>query len=286
MNTITSQNSDLLSLLNIISDNSLRRNDTNSDGALSIDEVDLEDDIFSSMDSDSDGLLTQSEITKAIDSKLSEYSEMPTSEEFASLLADLGLQMPDSPTQTNNTNSSDFVSELISAYDTNKDSILSEDELSLLTSEEFTALDSDGDGSVTTDELTAAVDSIAAGSTTPVAPGGSSSSSSSEDEEDYDIMDTNEDGVVSREEMEAYYGISNTSESNSSNSKASNNDSIENIKKLFDVIKNTTQDDEEDLKLSNFSNIMKMFNNENNSNEFNTYVNNLSDKSSSLYGYA
>eukprot|EP00792_Barthelona_sp_PAP020_P014072 TRINITY_DN9698_c0_g1_i1.p1 TRINITY_DN9698_c0_g1~~TRINITY_DN9698_c0_g1_i1.p1 ORF type:complete len:330 (+),score=79.15 TRINITY_DN9698_c0_g1_i1:23-1012(+) len=287
MNTITSQSSiDSLYLVNNISTDIINQSDSDSDGSLSIDEVEMDSDIFNSMDSDTDGLLTQAEIASAINSQLQDYDEMPTAEEFSSLLSDIGLNMPNSSKPSSS--SSDFVSEIMSAYDTNGDSILNEDELSILNSEEFSALDSDGDGSVTGDELTAAVDSIAAGATAPVGGGGggAGASSSSEEDEDYDIMDTNEDGVVSREELEAYYGLDSvdkSSQSDLSEDSTNSSESLDSIKMIFDAIKENSEDSSEDLDISSFSNIMKMVNKESNSNEFNTYVNNLSDNSTSLY---
>ncbi|WP_320034042.1 hypothetical protein [Halarcobacter sp.] len=295
MNTITSTNSIgmLPSITSQISTDIISQNDSDSNESLSIEELDISEDLFSSLDNDSDGLVTQNEIASAIDSELSSYDQMPNPEEFATLLSNLGLEMPELPEKPQN---NQLATELMSTYDTDGDSLLSSDEVSILNEEEFSALDSDGDGSITTDELSAAIDEVTNGnaSSTEVSaasedsktssgtppPGGSASSS---EEEDYDELDTNEDGIVSFEEKMAGLGI-DVNETSDSSDIASNPQ--ESIKMLFEAIKYNSSDNENGLDLSSFGNIMKMVNNENNNQEINTYVNNLSNSTSSLFGYA
>ncbi len=285
---------------NNISRDIISQSDKNGDSSLSIDELGISEDLFSSLDSDSDSLVTQNEIANAIDSKLNEFGDsMPSAQEFGSLLSELGLQMPPPPGQKGDLNgaSSDFASQLMSAYDTDGDSLLSAEEVSILSENEFSALDANGDGSITEDELSSAIDEVASSSTeTQMAPppppaggGGMSAggSSESEDDETYSALDTNEDGVVSQEELEAAYGIQTQDDTTtSSQTTTTNNDLANGVKMLLDAIKYNSEGNEENIDLSNFSNIMKMMNSQSNNSELNTYVNNLSNKSTSTFSYA
>jgi len=56
-----------------ISKDIVAQNDKNSDSSLSIEELGIDEEQFSALDSDSDGLVTQNEIASAIDSKLSSF---------------------------------------------------------------------------------------------------------------------------------------------------------------------------------------------------------------------
>jgi Ca2+-binding EF-hand superfamily protein len=283
-----------------ISRDIITQSDENGDSSLSIDELGISEDLFSSLDSDGDSLVTQNEIANAIDSKLSEFGDsIPSAQEFGSLLSDLGLQMPPPPGQQENSSnaSSNFASQLMSAYDTDGDSLLSAEEVSILSENEFSALDADGDGSITEDELSSAIDEVASSSTEtqmapPPPPGGGGmsggGSSESEDDETYSALDTNEDGVVSQEELEAAYGIQTEDENTTTTSQtsATNNDLANGVKMLLDAIKYNSEGNEENIDLSNFSNIMKMMNSQSNNSELNTYVNNLSNKPNSTFSYA
>lgn len=264
------------------------QNDENSDSSLSIEELGIDEEQFSALDSDSDGLVTQNEIASAIDSKLSSFDgEMPSKEEFASLLSDLGLEMPEPPTSKQSSASGDDFSSLImSQYDSDDDSLLSSSEVSLLSDEEFSALDTNTDGSISAEELSGAYQQVASTSgatqSTPPSGGGSVASSS---EEEYDELDTNKDGIVSQEEKNAALGISTNSET-SSTATASNDETKNTLKLLLDTIKQNSQNSSEELNLSSFKNIMKMMNNQSNNNELNTYVSNLSSSTSSKFSYA
>ena len=88
--------SSLMSPTSNISKDIVSQNDKDSDSLLSFDELDMEEEQFSAIDTDSDGLLSQNEIATAIDNQLSSYSssgEMPSKEDFESLLSSLGLDM-------------------------------------------------------------------------------------------------------------------------------------------------------------------------------------------------
>lgn len=287
--TISSYSSiGMMSPVSNISKDIISKSDTNSDSSLSIDELGINQDQFSALDSNGDSLVTQDEIASAIDNKLASYNgEMPSKEDFASMLSDLGLEMPKPPTKNENSSSagSDFSSLIMSQYDSNGDSSLSSDEVSILTNDEFSALDSNGDGTISTDELSSAFEQVASSSNSatqsaPPPSGGSSGASVK-----YDEDDTNKDGVVSQEEKNAALGIS-TDSTTSSTSVASNQDTKDSIKLLLDTIKLNSQSSSEELDLSNFKNIMKMMNNQNNNSDLNSYVSNLSTSTSSKFSYA
>ena len=284
--TISSYSSiGMMSPVSNISKDIISKSDTNSDSSLSIEELGIDEDQFSALDSNGDSLVTQDEIASAIDSKLSSFDgEMPSKEEFASLLSDLGLEMPEPPKQ-NSASGDDFSSLIMSQYDSDGDSLLSSSEVSVLNDEEFSALDTNTDGSLSAEELSSAYEQVASSGTTQSAPpsgGGSGAVSSSEEE--YDELDTNKDGIVSQEEKNAALGIS-TSET-SSTATASNDETKNTLKLLLDTIKLNSQNSSEELNLSSFQNIMKMMNNQSNNNELNTYVSNLSTSTSSKFSYA
>ena len=290
--TISSYSSmSMMSPVSNISKDIVAQNDKDSDSSLSIDELGVDEEQFSALDSDGDGLVTQDEIASAIDSKLASFDgEMPSKEEFASLLSDLGLEMPEPPAKQNENSamSDDFSSMIMSQYDSNGDSSLSSDEVSLLSSDEFSALDTNSDGTISTDELSSAFEQVASSGTPPPPPpsggGQMASSSSSSSSEEYDELDTNKDGVVSQEEKNAALGISSSDTSTTSTS--SNQETKDSLKLLLDTIKLNAQNSSDELNLSSFKNIMKMVNNQNNSSDLNTYLSNLSSNNSSKISYA
>ena len=133
----------MMSPVSNISKDIVTQNDKNSDSSLSIDELGVSEEQFSSLDQDSDGLVTQNEIASAIDSKLSQFDgQMPSKEEFKSLISELGLQMPEPPTTKE---ANDFSSMIMSNYDSDGDSLLSASEVSILSDEEFSALDTNSE---------------------------------------------------------------------------------------------------------------------------------------------
>ncbi len=290
--TISSYSSmSMMSPVSNISKDIVAQNDKDSDSSLSIDELGVDEEQFSALDSDGDGLVTQDEIASAIDSKLASFDgEMPSKEEFASLLSDLGLEMPEPPAKPNENSamSDDFSSMIMSQYDSNGDSSLSSDEVSLLSSDEFSALDTNSDGTISTDELSSAFEQVASSGTPPPPPpsggGQMASSSSSSSSEEYDELDTNKDGVVSQEEKNAALGISSSDTSTTFTS--SNQETKDSLKLLLDTIKLNAQNSSDELNLSSFKNIMKMVNNQNNSSDLNTYLSNLSSNNSSKISYA
>lgn len=289
--TISSYSSmGMMSPVSNISKDIISKSDTNSDSSLSIEELGIDEDQFSALDSNSDSLVTQDEIASAIDSKLASFDgEMPSKEEFSSLLSDLGLEMPEPPTSKQSSASGDDFSSLImSQYDSDGDSLLSSSEVSVLSDEEFSALDTDTDGSISAEELSGAYEQVASasGATQSAPPSGGGGGGASSSEEEYDELDTNEDGIVSQEEKNAALGISTNSET-SSTATASNDETKNTLKLLLDTIKLNSKNSSEELNLSSFQNIMKMMNNQSNNNELNTYVSNLSTSTtSSKFSYA
>ena len=289
--TISSYSSmGMMSPVSNISKDIISKSDTNSDSSLSIEELGIDEDQFSALDSNSDSLVTQDEIASAIDSKLASFDgEMPSKEEFSSLLSDLGLEMPEPPTSKQSSASGDDFSSLImSQYDSDGDSLLSSSEVSVLSDEEFSALDTDTDGSISAEELSGAYEQVASasGATQSAPPSGGGGGGASSSEEEYDELDTNEDGIVSQEEKNAALGISTDSET-SSTAVASNDETKNTLKLLLDTIKLNSKNSSEELNLSSFQNIMKMMNNQSNNNELNTYVSNLSTSTTaSKFSYA
>ena len=289
--TISSYSSmGMMSPVSNISKDIISKSDTNSDSSLSIEELGIDEDQFSALDSNSDSLVTQDEIASAIDSKLASFDgEMPSKEEFSSLLSDLGLEMPEPPTSKQSSASGDDFSSLImSQYDSDGDSLLSSSEVSVLSDEEFSALDTDTDGSILAEELSGAYEQVASasGATQSAPPSGGGGAGASSSEEEYDELDTNEDGIVSQEEKNAALGISTNSET-SSTATASNDETKNTLKLLLDTIKLNSKNSSEELNLSSFQNIMKMMNNQSNNNELNTYVSNLSTSTTaSKFSYA
>lgn|GEM_PF-4165778 len=288
MNTISSNSFiSMMSPTSGISKSIVNQSDTDGDSSLSIDELGITEDQFSALDANSDSLVTQDEIASAIDSKLASYDgEMPSKEDFASLLSDLGLEIPKPPAKDKNSSAGDDFSSLImSKYDSNEDSSLTSDEVSTLTDDEFSALDTDGDKTISAEELSSAFEQVASSteSATPPPPSGGSSGSSVTSSTEYDEDDTNKDGVVSQEEKNAALGISTE---DSETSLSSNQNTKDSIKLLLDTIKLNSQNGSDELDLGNFKNIMKMMNNQNNNSDLNTYVSNLSTSTSSKFSYA
>ncbi len=288
---VISSNSSIMAMMppvKNISKDIISQSDKNSDSALSIDELGIDESQFNSLDSDSDGLVTQDEIASAIDSKLSssfEDGQIPSKEEFASMLSEMGLKMPPPPDKQGDSSSKndEFATQIISSFDSNGDSLLSSDEVSMLDSEEFSTLDSDGDGSISQSELTSAFEQVSKNGTPPPPPpgGGGMQQSSSDEDESYSSLDTNQDGIISQEEKDAALGLDSSSTSNSSSQ-----DVMDSLKLLMDAIKLNSESSENSLDLNNFKNMMKISNNATNNSDLNTYLTNSSKNSSSTFNYA
>lgn len=128
--------------------------DLDGDSLLSIDEVNLSDETFSSIDEDGDGSLSSSEIETSFSVMLDNMKNRTTTpEEFGELLTNMGLDVPAPPQKVGGLpNASEMASEIFTKNDTNEDGLLSIDELDI-SEELLSSMDSDGDGSITQEEL-------------------------------------------------------------------------------------------------------------------------------------
>lgn len=267
-----------------ISNQMISTKDSDDDSSLNIEEMDVNESLFSSYDSDSSGLVSQSELTTAIDTAMSENSgEMPSKEDFQSMLSSFGFEVSSS-SEGISSSQDEIISSVLADYDANN---LSESDAKAIVtafqdagiepSEELTsALDEAGFDAQEIGTL-AGVGAQAAGGETPPPP----PSSSSEEEEEYDILDTNEDGEVSLEELQEAYDTS-TDETTSLTSNQQN--ALDNLGVLMDVVKSTSKEENSSVDTKNFDGLLKAINNQNNNSEINSYLQNTN--TSSLFGYA
>ena len=178
------------------------KDDADGNGLLSLDETPLDEDRFNSIDSDGDGFISQEEL--AADAKARE-------EAMSSLTGQLTMLMQ-------GIDPGEMAASIVEKDDADGDGMLSFEETPL-DEDRFNAIDTDGDGFITADELSADMqENLAEGMSMPSAEaeaqaasasgsassGGSSGSSDSEEYDDYDL---NQDGVVTFDElMQAYQG--------------------------------------------------------------------------------
>jgi len=271
-----------------ISTQMISKKDSNDDSSLNIDEMGVSNDIFSSYDSDSNGLVSQSELTTAIDSAMSEFSGgMPSKEDFQSMLSSFGFE---APTQSENisTSQEETISSVLAEYDA--------DNLSQSDAKAIVAAFQDA-GIEASEELVAAMEeagfdakevgtlaNVGQGGTPPAGGGGGeqAQSSSSEEEEEYDILDTNEDGIVSFEELQEAFGNSSTDETTTLSQNQQN--ALDNLSMLMDMLKIGAVNEESVVDTKSFDGILKAINNQNNNSNINLYLQNTN--TSSLSGYA
>lgn len=277
----------------------METSDLNSDSLLSIDEVNISDETFSSMDEDGDGSLSSSELETSFSTMLDNIKNQTTSpKEFAELLTNMGLDVPAPPSKGGGMpNVSEMASDIFSKNDTNEDGLLSVDELDI-SEELMSIIDSNEDGSITQEELSQGLktlfESVESGEKSKeevgdaltslgVEPpqgrpeggpggggqggGGGGGESASTDE--YEEADLNEDGIVTTAEQAQYDGISSTDMADYT---------MDLVSTLMDALKN--EDDSSDsMDLSKFKSIMSMVNNETQDNstaqKLNAYISNL-----------
>jgi Ca2+-binding EF-hand superfamily protein len=277
-----------------ISTQMISKKDSNSDSSLSSKEMGFSNDIFSSYDSDSSGLISQSELTTAIETAMSQFDgSMPSKEDFRSMLSSFGFESPsgstnDTTTSSSSTSSSqsETISSILLEYDSSN---LSQNDAKSIVSAFQEA------GIEPSEELVSAMaeagfDAKEVGTLAGVAGpqgggGGGAPMASSDTSEVYDAMDTNEDGTISIAELQAAYSSSSSTSSTTSVSSNQQN-ALDNLSVLMDVLKsgNTSEDGTSSVDTKSFDGILKAINNQNNNSQINTYLQNTT--SSSLFGYA
>jgi len=267
-----------------ISSQMISSKDSDDDSSLSAEELDVSNNIFASYDSDSNGLLSQSELTTAIDTAMSEFSgEMPSKEDFQSVLSSFGFEAP-SESQSISASQEDTISSILSEYDA--------DNLTQSDAEAIVAAFQDA-GIEASEELASAMEEagfdaqevgtlagVGAQNGTPP-PGGGGAVSSSETEEVYDELDTNEDGIVSMEELQEAYSSSSEEDTTVT---AEQQNALDNLGILMDMLKAGTESEDSSVDSKNFDGLIKAINNQNNNSDINVYLQNTNI--GSLSGYA
>lgn len=269
-----------------MSSHMISKKDSDSDSSLSIQEMGISQESFSSFDLDSNGLVNQSELTTAIETAMSQFDgNMPTKSEFQNMLSEFGFEVP-SFGETSSI--SEIVSSILSEYDA--------DNLSQSDAKNIVAALKDA-GIKPSSELESAMqeagfDAHEVGTLAGVGaegnarmmgppPGGGGMSSSSESEGEYDVLDTNEDGVVSLSELEEAYG---TSESSSSSLSSNQQNALDNLGILMDMLKLNSDEGSTSFDSKSFDGLLKAINSQSNNSEINNYLQNNS--TSSLFSYA
>jgi len=267
-----------------ISTQMISKKDTDEDSSLSIEEIGVSDNIFASYDSDSSGLINQSELTTAINSAMSEFSEgMPSKEDFQSMLSSFGFEAPTS-TENNTSSSSneETISSVLAEYDA--------DNLTQSDAQAIVAAFQDA-GIEPSEELASAMEEagfdarevgtlagVEQGGTPPPPPNGGDTTSQTDE---YDSLDTNEDGIVSFDELQEAFGNSN----NETTSLTQNQqNALDNLGILMDMLKAGTDGQESSVDTKDFDGLLKAINNQNNNSNINLYLQNTN--TSSLSGYA
>ena len=269
----------------LISNQMISAKDSDNDSSLDVEEMGVSDDIFSSYDSDANGLLSKSELTTAVETAMSGYNgEMPSNEDFQSMLSSFGFEAP-TGSQSISSSQSDEISSILSNYDSSN---LSESDAQAIVAafqdagiepskELESAMEEAGFDAQEVGTLAGVGAQAAGGAGTPPPP----PSSSSEEEEDFDVLDTNEDGVVSMEELQEAFG-SSTDETTSLTSSQQN--ALDNLSTLMDMLKSGTEGEDSAIDAKSFDGLLKAINSQNNNTEINSYLQNTN--TSSLFGYA
>lgn len=258
--------------------------DLNNDNISNATEVSLSAEVLA-LDLNSAGNSDSNDLTQSISSKLQEIKyNTSSSEEFGEFLTQLGLLVPETPTNNQRPNVSNIASSIFSSNNVAENGSLSISQLGV-SSELFSTIDNNSDGSITKGELveklTSLFNGLEDGTTTSaefedtmsalgaVPPSNSSNSAGSgggessggggggsASSEEYEAADTNEDGTVSAAEYAAYYGTEETSDTKNAQEKYT----MDLVSTLVDAVKEEAG--EKDMELSQFKDIMKMVNNE------------------------
>lgn len=259
----------------------LQSSDSDGDSLLTIEEIGLSEESFSSLDTDGDGSLSTTELEESLSSKMESMKNKElTPEEFGSFLSELGLEVPPPPQGKEGSmppppDASQMASDIFSTKDGDSDGLLSIDELGI-DEALFASLDSDEDGSITQEELEKGISGLfeseqsgeiskeelgealeSLGVEAPKGgPGGApmgAGGGSSEDEE-YDEADLNQDGIVSAAEKAIAQGTSTDS--------SMEEYTLDLVSTLMDALKSEKEENESgsDIELSQFKEIMGMLN--------------------------
>ena len=273
----------------------ISQKDDNSDSTLNIDELGIDSNIFSSYDSNTDGLVNKAELTSAIDSAMSKFNgNMPSKEEFQSLLSEFGFEVQNSSNSNNlSSTQSDTISSILENYDADnltqsdaKEIVAAFKESGIEPGKELeSAMEEAGFDAREVGTLAGVGPQEASGGGAPGGGGGSGGGQGSESssEEEYDVMDTNEDGVVSLDEIEEYYGTNTDTSTDSSTEtlNLNNQNALDNLQLLMETLKVSNENDSIDT--NSFDGLLKVINNQNNNSKINAYLQN--DNTSSLSGY-
>jgi len=256
----------------------IETSDIDGDSLLSIDEVSLSEELFSSIDEDEDGSLSSSELESGLTGMLDDMSNQKTSpEEFGQMLSDMGLDVPAAPNSSSTPDVALMASEVFSANDTDADGLLSLTDIDI-PEDIFSSIDADEDGSITEAELAQGLsslfDSVNSGETSeeeagevlsamgvppPPAGGGAKGGGGEESETTtYDVADTNLDGTVSATEYAEYYSTNTTADEENEMSEYT----MDLVSTLIDALKMEQEEsgDESELDLSKFKQVMTMVN--------------------------
>lgn len=263
----------------------ISKKDSDSDLSLSIDEMGIDENIFSSIDTNLDGLASQSELATAIDTAMSQFDgEMPSKEEFQSILASFGFEAPShiksSSSSSLSSSQLETISSVLEGYDS--DNLTQSDAMEIVaafkeagikpSAELESAMEEAGFSAQEVGTLAGVAPQAGAGPQGGGQGGGGGAMTSSEEEEEYDIMDTNQDGVVSLQEIQEYYGGSDSNESTTLSNNEQN--TLDNLQLLMEILKSNSNDGSIDSK--DFNGILKTINNQNNNSQINTYFQNSS----------
>ena len=267
-----------------ISNQMISAKDSDKDSALSIEEMGVSDSIFASYDSDSNGLLGQSELTTAVDSAMSEFiGEMPSKEDFQSMLSAFGFEAPSSSESTSSSQS-ETISSVLENYDA--DNLTESDAQAIVAAFQEAGIEPSKELEAAMEEAgfdaqeVGTLANVGQGGTPPPPPAGGGEEISSA-EEVFDSLDTNEDGVVSLDEFQEAFG-SSTDETTTLTENQQN--ALDNLGILMDMLKAGTDSEDSTVDTKSFDGLLKAINNQNNNSNINLYLQNTT--TSSLSGYA
>jgi len=268
----------------------IKTSDIDTNNSLSNDELNISELLFSSIDEDGDSSISRIELQNSLSSILDSVKDFKTSpEQFGQLLENMGLEVPKPPQNTPNI--SKIADGIFNSNDTNKNGTLSIQELGV-SEDLFNKTDLNNDGVLSQKEveegLTTLFQNVQSGEISKEEAGevlsklgvppppngekpqGSGDKSSSSDEE-YDEADTNQDGVVSSAEYEAYYGSNNNMKTYA----------MDLMSTLTNALKNEQQDKgtQDKLDMSKYKQIMSIVNEQiqdpKTSKMLNTYISNI-----------